>query len=442
MSLCKGCRPCLRDPHDRLVRDLRGVISGVSEGNSLGGLDDYQLAFLAITSDDEVQEVPLMFVKFGNEAGSEIVPFGSHSIRVWKPSSSVDDTTLREVSGESTFLGMKKEVQNLSDLKTGDLHTWTELEAAGLTATCRVIPCRWVTVDKGGDVTRARIVIKDCKSQSGASARSLGISSPTASSDALQLIIGLSGLWDLTLGGADVTAAFMATPLRKRDVVVKLPMSLTSVRSEPLYLHLAKALNGLRIASQEWICYLSGRVAELKLSTDGLEPCLFAGGLRPGVPCLILVYVDDLLIAAPTAADVDKVINTIGKHVVLRKTGIIEASHSGGGQLKFLGRLLCRQQRESAILVGLPQDYLESTFRSYGLKSPSGSAPDITVHLEKENDKELSSESYTKFRAALGKLSWYAQTRQDVRAWVAMLATQQAKPTEGTQRALVLFYVS
>ena len=57
---------------------------------------------------------------------------------------------------------------------------------------------------------------------------------------------------------------------------------------------------------------------------------------------------------APTAADVDKVINTIGKHVVLRKTGIIEASHSGGGQLKFLGRLLCRQQGESAILVGLP----------------------------------------------------------------------------------------
>ena len=151
---------------------------------------------------------------------------------------------------------------------------------------------------------------------------------------------------------------------------------------------------------------------------------------------MILVYVDDLLIAASTAADVDKVIHTIGKHVVLRKTGIIEASHSGGGQLKFLGRLLCRQQGESVILVGLPQDYLESTFRSYGLKSPSGSAPDITVHLEKENEKELSSESYTKFRAALGKLSWYAQTRQDVRAWVAMLATQQAKPTEGTERAL------
>ena len=58
------------------------------------------------------------------------------------------------------------------------------------------------------------------------------------------------------------------------------------------------------------------------------------------------------------------------------------------------------------------------------------------MHLEKENEKELSSEAYSRFRATLGKLSWYAQTRQDICAWIGMLATQQAKPTEGTERAL------
>jgi len=122
--------------------------------------------------------------------------------------------------------------------------------------------------------------------------------------------------------------------------------------------------------------YLPSIVAELKLKTDSLEPCLFAGELKPGTPCMILVYVDDLLIAAPKVEDIDRVIDTVGKHVVLRKTGIIKASHSGGGQRKFLGTLLCRQQDE--------------TLQAYGLKSASGSAPDITVHLEKENEKELS----------------------------------------------------
>ena len=208
------------------------------------------------------------------------------------------------------------------------------------------------------------------------------------------------------------------------------------MKNEPLYLHLSKALNGLRSASQEWVHYLSSIVGELQLKTDSLEPCLFAGELKPGVPCMILVYVDDLLIAAPKVEDIDRAIETVGKHVVLRKTGTIETSHSGGGQLKFLGRLLCRQQGAKSILVRLPQDYLESTFKAYGLKSASGSAPDITVHHEKENEKELSSEAYSRFRAALGKLSWYAQTRQDIRAWIGMLATQQAKPTEGTEPAL------
>lgn len=59
--------------------------------------------------------------------------------------------------------------------------------------------------------------------------------------------------------------------------------------------------------------YLSGII--VGLHTDSLEPCLFAGGLKPGVPCLILVYVDDLLIAAPKGEDIDRVISTIGKHV-------------------------------------------------------------------------------------------------------------------------------
>ena len=63
-ELVQGFSPVLtEDPHDGLVRDLSGAISGVSEGNSLGGLDDvFQLAFLATKSDDEVRELPVIDV--------------------------------------------------------------------------------------------------------------------------------------------------------------------------------------------------------------------------------------------------------------------------------------------------------------------------------------------------------------------------------------------
>ena len=68
-------------------------------------------------------------------------------------------------------------------------------------------------------------MVKDVAGKSAASARSMGISSPTPSADALFLLLGLTGNRDGTLGAADVAHAFMATPLRVRDVVIRLPLS-------------------------------------------------------------------------------------------------------------------------------------------------------------------------------------------------------------------------
>ena len=82
--------------------------------------------------------------------------------------------------------------------------------------------------------------------------RALGISSPTPSSDALCLLLGIAGNRGWPIATGDVSSAFMCTPLRKRNIVAKLPMSVSSMGGEPVFLHLARALNGLRSASQSW----------------------------------------------------------------------------------------------------------------------------------------------------------------------------------------------
>jgi len=276
-------------------------------------------------------------------------------------------------------------------------------------------------------------VIKDV-ARNQDTARSLGISSPTPSADALQVLLGEAGCLDLALGAADVTAAFMATPLRQRDVIAKLPLSVSDLSGSAMYLHLYKALNCLRSASQEWVIFLSEIVSELQLESDSLEPCLFTGRLKSGAVCMLLSYVDDILIASETEKDIEEVLSVIGKKVVLKKTGLVQSPKGGGGQLKFLGRQIFCQKGDKAIFVGLPEDYLKTTFESFGLKSGSHSAPDITSTLDQEG-KELTPEAYSRFRSALGKLSWFAQTRQDIRAWVGLLATQQANPTESTEKA-------
>ena len=67
--------------------------------------------------------------------------------------------------------------------------------------------------------------------------------------------------------------------------------------------------------------------------------------------------------------------------------------------------------------------------------------PDISGHLEKtltdiNFQKPLSDEAYSRFRKALGKLLWLSQLRHDVKTWMCVLGTQQAKPMHGTEQAL------
>ena len=85
----------------------------------------------------------------------------------------------------------------------------------------------------------------------------------------------------------------------------------------------------------------------------------------------------------------------------------------------------------------MPEDYLDETFKAYGLSGKgSVSPPDVSVHVEKEGGLPLSPEAYSRFRSALGKVAWMTQTRQDLRAYVSILATQQATPTNHTEQGL------
>ena len=191
----------------------------------------------------------------------------------------------------------------------------------------------------------------------------------------------------------------MCTPLRKRNIVAKLPMSVSSMGGEPVFLHLARALNGLRSASQEWVVFLSSIVDVLGLSTCSLEPCLFSGILPMGQPCLILVYVDDLSVTAPTCEALDVFFKKVGKEVKLKRIGTVGTS----GQVRFLGPNISRQKGESSVLVSLPEDYLNETLEEYKIKGSSKCPPDITQYLDKENGSELSPAAYSRLRSALAR---------------------------------------
>ena len=60
-------------------------------------------------------------------------------------------------------------------------------------------------------------------------------------------------------------------------------------------------------------------VFHCRCSGCSLEPCLFSRTLPQGQPCMTLVYVDALIVTAPTCEALDLVFEKVGKEVKLKR---------------------------------------------------------------------------------------------------------------------------
>ena len=58
--------------------------------------------------------------------------------------------------------------------------------------------------------------------------------------------------------------------------------------------------------------------------------------------------------------------------------------------------------------------------------------------LDRPTDKvtPLSADAHSRLRSGLGKVAWLSQTRQDIRAYVSLIATQQSSPSSHTEDAM------
>ena len=106
----------------------------------------------------------------------------------------------------------------------------------------------------------------------------------------------------------------MNSPLRDHEkIILRFPLSLSTMTGEPIYIEAHKALNGLRVASLTWSVFLKDIVPKVNLSCSTTEPCL-DGGAIDGSPTLLLCYVDDLLIASSSDKAFHRVFKGLSQH--------------------------------------------------------------------------------------------------------------------------------
>ena len=368
--------------------------------------------------------------------------FGGIKIEVEVPLEVNDELTGLPLNHEQVVEGMKTEVKQLETLKVGRNMTESEARKISREKGAKILTSRWVLTQKTPSLARCRLVVRDFASGAESAFRS-GIYAPTSSLDSLRCVLALASLWDLWLITSDVSTAFMYAEVEEDACDLVLLPSNISYKGERVVCLLFKAMNGLRRAPLLWFYQLQRTVYSLG-GEDTFESTLFRLSTKRGL-VLILVYVDDLLIAAQDQEEGEAFLSKLQAIWKMKVTGRIPSRKKGA--LEFLGRTIYRSKDgESALYFGVNRQYMTSIFESWGESvkiGGTGIMPKLE-DLHKEAVKKFGEEPLTgaaeqRYRRVLGQLAWAALSRADLSFPISFLSRFQAKPNPAAEHCMRTF---
>ena len=368
--------------------------------------------------------------------------FGGIKIQVEVPQEVNDELTGLLLNHQQVIEGMKTEVKQLETLKVGRNMTETEARKISKEKNAKILTSRWVNTQKTPTLARCRLVVRDFPSGAESAFRS-GIYAPTSSLDSLRCVLALSALWDLWLITADVSTAFMYAEVEEDACDLVLLPSNISYKGERVVCLLFKAMNGLRRAPLLWFYQLQRTVYHLG-GEDTFESTLFRLSTKRGL-VLILVYVDDLLIAAQNQDEGEAFLQQLQDIWKMKVTGRILRQKKGA--LEFLGRTIYRSKDgESALYFGVNREYMTGIFESWGESVKTGGTslmPKLEdVHKEavkKFGEEPLTGAAEQRYRRVLGQLAWAALSRADLSFPISFLSRFQAKPNPAAEHCMRTF---
>lgn len=332
-----------------------------------------------------------------------------------------DPATFAEaMNGDDAALWRLAMDEEMESLRANN--TWTLEECP---RTSRAIPVKWVfkkKLDSNGSVERykARLVVKGFHQREGIDFEE--VFAPVSKYSTMRALLGVVASRDLALHQLDIKTAFLNGELEEEVYVEQPPGYVEDSRA----CHLHKALYGLRQAPRAWHMTLKAVLEKLGFRASDADGGLYVSK-DPEHPSYLLIYVDDILIAAPTEADVEKI-----------KEGLLatfEARDLGEATF-FLGMDIRRDRQERTIKLSQERmtTALVERFRLQDCKPRS--LPLGTGVRLCNDDGELLTDEKGSYATLVGSLLYISVcTRPDISQAVGVLSRFMQNPTVVHQQA-------
>ncbi|KAE8180888.1 hypothetical protein CF336_g9117, partial [Tilletia laevis] len=243
---------------------------------------------------------------------------------------------------------------------------------------------------------------------------------PVARLSALRMMVTLAIQLNLRLHGMDVKTAYLNGELDV-DIYMRQPPGYDDGSGRVC--RLLRTLYGLKQSGRYWYHTLRDKLLEASFKQLKSEPCLFHKTTSQG-PVIILIYVDDVAIAAPT----EEMINEI-------KTQFTSwFKMTDNGPLTSMLGIRINRSKCGRIATMSQTGYVDQILQRYGMaecKPSDTPMAEASKHLRPREGTAATTQERHYFAGLIGCLLWLAQgTRMDIAFQVGKLARFMANPSE------------
>ncbi|KAJ4715159.1 Retrovirus-related Pol polyprotein from transposon TNT 1-94 [Melia azedarach] len=292
----------------------------------------------------------------------------------------------------------------------------------------KIVTCKWVYKKKEGETSvegikyKARVVARGFTQREGVDYNE--IFSPVVRHTSIRLLLAIVAHQDLELEQLDVKTAFLHGELEE-EIYMTQPDGFQVPGKEDYVCKLKKSLYGLKQSPRQWYKRFDSYMIEIGYTRSLYDCCVYYSKATNGSLIYLVLYVDDMLIAAKNKSNVQKLNDLLSVEFEMQDLGAAR---------KILGMEIYRDRSKKKLFLS-QKGYIQKILSRFGMSTakpidtPSAANAHLSVAFAPKSVEEKEYMSRVPYASAVGSLM-YAMvcSRPDLAQSVSVVSRFMGEP--------------
>ncbi|KAG8484978.1 hypothetical protein CXB51_021839 [Gossypium anomalum] len=296
---------------------------------------------------------------------------------------------------EKWMFAMQEKIKSLHKNRTWDL--------VKLPKGKKIVRCKWVFKKKEGTPRveklryKARLVAKGYNQIP--RVNFTDVFSPIVKHSSIRSLLGIVAMHDLELEQLDVKTTFLNGEL-KEDIYMQQPEGFTVSEKEDYVCLLKKSLYGLKQSPRQWYKRFDSFMTSHDFKSNSFDSCVYFKKNCDGSFMYLLLYVDDMLIAAKDKGEIRKVKTQLSEEFEMKDLRLAK---------KILGMEILRYRKASKLYL-CQKGYIEKVLCRFNMQNAKPVSTPLAAHfklspiLSPQSNDEIKYMSHVPYFSVVGSL--------------------------------------